>query len=283
MEAYLKEWLTTRIEQMIATGGYTLEVAPTEPEDLHIDDLTVEINQLETEIKAMIRKQSRVEGKMYQLIEDEIQEAYALLTMFAWQRKFGSEAEPEGLTEYLSEQYPPIVHPIALDFTEGQDVILLKGAKVHGLTTKCNQPGTVVHIQYSDEFGFTYVVKFGSLGMYAYVGADGLEAVAEVVAPAIPLLDLYPGVDEGDLLPATLDPVETMELDRRWRHSSVGLRGVCRTREGVVVETKPNLDYALVRFQFGTTRWCHIDEIKLVLKASALEIETLQTEVQSAS
>ena len=66
---------------------------------------------------------------------------------------------------------------IALAFEEGQDVTLLPGAQVGGLTTRCAQPGRVVHIQYGGEFGVTYVVAFGKLGMVAYVSADGLEAV----------------------------------------------------------------------------------------------------------
>lgn len=65
---------------------------------------------------------------------------------------------------------------ITLDFTEGQEVTLLAGAKVNGLITRCNQPGKIVHIQYHQEFGVTYVVAFGKLGMYAYVGVEGLEA-----------------------------------------------------------------------------------------------------------
>ncbi|MEO8391500.1 MAG: hypothetical protein ABI700_00770 [Chloroflexota bacterium] len=68
---------------------------------------------------------------------------------------------------------------IALDFEEGQEVTLLAGAKIGGLTTRVNQPGKVVHVQYHAEFGTTYVVAFGKLGMYARVGAEGLEAVAE--------------------------------------------------------------------------------------------------------
>ena len=74
---------------------------------------------------------------------------------------------------------------IALAYNEGQAVTLLPGAQVNGLTTRCAQPGKVVHIQYGDEFGVTYVVAFGKLGMVAYVSADGLEAVEEAqqVAP----------------------------------------------------------------------------------------------------
>ena len=74
---------------------------------------------------------------------------------------------------------------IALDYSEGQAVTLLPGARVGGLTTRCAQPGKVVHIQYGDEFGVTYVVAFGKLGMVAYVSAEGLEAVEEAqqVAP----------------------------------------------------------------------------------------------------
>ena len=66
---------------------------------------------------------------------------------------------------------------IALDFTEGEDVTLLPGAQVGGLTTRCAQPGKVVHIQYSAEFGVIYVVAFGKLRQYAYVSAEWLEAV----------------------------------------------------------------------------------------------------------
>ena len=77
---------------------------------------------------------------------------------------------------------------IALAYSEGQAVTLLPGAQVGGLTTRCAQPGKVVHIQYGDELGVTYVVAFGKLGMFAYVSAEGLEAVAEAVGaqPAAP-------------------------------------------------------------------------------------------------
>ena len=74
---------------------------------------------------------------------------------------------------------------IALAYSEGQAVTLLPGAQVGGLTTRCAQPGKVVHIQYGDEFGVTYVVAFGKLGMYAYVSAEGLEAEAEVEAQQV--------------------------------------------------------------------------------------------------
>lgn len=154
---------------------------------------------------------------------------------------------------------------IVLDFEEGQQVILLAGATVNGLTTRCNQPGKVIHVQYSQEFGVTYVVSFGKLGMYAYVSADDLQAVA-------PLLDLYPEVDPGDMLPALLD--DAIEFIEAGDTVLWDFAACAEPQEGVVVKTRPNLEYALVKFEHGALRWLHIDEIQLVLKAAALETQS---------
>ena len=62
-------------------------------------------------------------------------------------------------------------------YAEGQEVTLLPGACIGGLTLRTAQRGTIIHIQ-SD--GAVFVVKFGERGHIAYVGADGIEPLAEI-------------------------------------------------------------------------------------------------------
>lgn len=176
----------------------------------------------------------------------------------------------------------PEIHPIALDFLEGQDVILLRGAQIGGLTTRTNQPGTVVKVLYSDEFGFTYCVAFGTMQrMYAYVSAEGLEAVAEVAPEVTPLLDLYPGVDAGDTLPALLEDVtEFIEVRDA---VAVNLPGAQMPYYGRIIEINVSVQYALVDCNDGAQRWASIDELQLILKAGALESETPSFEFEGVS
>lgn len=153
---------------------------------------------------------------------------------------------------------------IELAFVEGQAVTLLAGAQVGGLTTRCAQPGKVVHIQYSDEHGVIYVVAFGKLQRYAYVSADGLAAVEEPK----PLLDAFDGdVDAGDLLPVALD--DAAEFIGKGDTVRWTCAACAEAREGVIVQTRTNLDYALVAFEYGALRWLHVDELTLLLKAAA--------------
>ena len=166
----------------------------------------------------------------------------------------------------------PAQSAIVLDFIEGQEVTLLAGAQVGGLTTRCNQPGKVIHIQYNAEFGVTYVVAFSKLRKYAYVSADGLEAVADEAETATPLLDLYPEVDLGSFLPAQLE--DAIEYIEQGDLIAWDFANSCEPREGVIVKTRPEIEYALVEFDFGTRRWIHISEMNMILKAAALDIQT---------
>lgn len=63
-------------------------------------------------------------------------------------------------------------------YTEGTAVTVKSGALIGGLVLRTNQPGRIIRVQQSAEFGTTYVVALTDKpGMYAYVSADGIEAV----------------------------------------------------------------------------------------------------------
>lgn len=108
-----------------------------------------------------------------------------------------------------------------------------------------------------------------------------MAAERQMIISAVPLLSLYTEVDPGDFLPALLD--DSIEYIEAGDTVLWDIPGCAEAREGVVLVTMPDIEYCIVEFKFGAQRSCHIDDIQLLLKASARETKTPQKAIQSVS
>ena len=90
-----------------------------------------------------------------------------------------------------------------------------------------------------------------------------------------------PSEDPGDYLaPELEDAIEYIEAGDL---VEVNLPGALMPYYGTVNHVNVNAQYALVDCNDGAQRWGSIDEVRLVLKKAALEIETPSMEFESAS
>ena len=103
----------------------------------------------------------------------------------------------------------------------------------------------------------------------------------QLITSVTPLLSLYTEVDPGDYLPPVLeDIIEYLEKDDL---VEVNLPGALHPYYGQITRVNVECQQALVDCNDGAQRWASIDELTLILKGSALEIETPSAEFESAS